>query len=198
MPLTPPGVTFAVMEAMVAAGFLGPDNIKLANAVGLGASSWIRAVTVSTADVGSLGVGAGLNPLVPPPSITSGLLASFSAAGLGGIQAPRLALALGSGLTLGFLQGVLVTQHPNVGVGTGLVSYKGASSIPFLIAAFPASGLLGLGGPKLAAAIGVALDQAFFAFTQPIAIVGSVSPSASSGVGTGQVILWRMCSPVTY
>jgi hypothetical protein len=57
-----------------------------------------------------------------------------------------------------------------------------------MIEGFLAAGLVGDSMPRLAGAIGLALDSTFASLAIPIAIVGSASPSGGVGTGSGKIL----------
>lgn len=190
MPLTPPGIAAAVSTAMAGVGMTGTAVPQLAFAVGTGVTLWTSStLIVTTVDVGTLGVGAGLLPCaIPAPLLLAGFSAGLPASGIVGVGAPQLAAALANGLSLAFLQGLITTVNPTVGVGTGVATFPGPSSIPSMLAGFASAGLTGTSTAQLATGIGMGLDIAFASFTIPIPIVGAPSPLPSGGIGTGKIV----------
>jgi hypothetical protein len=146
---------------------------------------------VLTVDVGTLGVGTSIIPMiVPNPLLQTSLTSGFASAGLMGVMAPKAILGITNGLTTGWVAlALLQTNHPTVGVGTGVARIVGPSAVPAMISGFAAAGMSGDGPSRIARAIGAGLDMTFASFVQiGIPIVGAGSPVGSSGVGLGTVI----------
>ena len=189
MPLTPVGLAAALVPALIASGNVGIAVPQLALGVGTGVTLFAQASVVSSVDVGTLGVGAGSQPLiVPQPLLLASILSGFAATGTAGIMAPLLALGLANGLSVGFLQGLLVTVHPGVGLGTGVAKIVPSAAVPSMVAGFTAVGMTGPGAVKTATGIGIGLTLTFATFAMSIAIIGPPSISPGAGVGVGKVV----------
>jgi len=190
MPITPPGLAAVIAPALIATGHVGPAVFQYASGVAAGVFTYLTVLAkVLTVDTGTIGVGAGVTPLiVPTPLITAGLTQGFAAQGIAGPMAPLTILGLSIGLTEGFLQGIITTTHTTVGVGAGVVRIQGGSAIPAMIAGFSSVGMTGTGAVRKATAIGIALDTTFAAFTTVTPIAGPAGPSPSVGVGQGTVV----------
>ncbi len=190
MPLTPPTIAGTLAASFAGVAFTGVGLPQLSLGVGTGVNLWTSStLVVTTVDVGTLGVGAGLFPCaIPQPLLLAGLTTGFAGMNMAGTSAPQLIAALANGLSLAFLQGMITTVHPTVGVGTGVASFPGPSSVPSMLAGFAAAGMTGTSVAQLATAIGMGLDIAFAGFTIPVPIVGAPAPSPSSGVGVGKII----------
>lgn len=193
MPLNPPAL---------AAGFLTPNLIGMGN-LGTGVPTFARGIAigvcqfltvqskVTTVDAGTLGVGTSIIPLiVPSPLVVTSLTTGFASAGILGVMAPKLIAGLATGLTTGWLAlALLQTNHPTVGVGSGVARIVGPSAVPAMILGFSSVGMVGDGPTRTARAIGVGLDMIFASFLQlGVPIVGAPAPPGSSGVGFGTVI----------
>lgn len=126
--------------------------------------------------------------VVPQPVLYGGLMTGAASAGVLGIMAPAMFLGIANGLVLAFLQMLIKTTHPGVGVGTGLAKFIGGSAVPQMVSGFAAAGMKGQGTVQIATAVGVGLDITFQALAIPVPIVGSASPSGGSGVGVGLII----------
>jgi hypothetical protein len=189
MPLTPVGVAGVLTPALIASGQTGIAVPQFALGVGTGVTIFAQASAVVTADTGTLGVGAGAQPLiVPQPLLLSSLLAGFAATAQVGIMAPLLAVGLANGLALGFLQGLLVTTHPGVGLGAGVGRIIAVGAVPSMIAGFAAAAMIGPAAIKMATAIGIALTITFAAFVTPIVIAGPPSVLPGAGPGFGKIV----------
>jgi hypothetical protein len=161
---------------------------QLAQGVAMGVVLWANSgAVVTTVDTGTLGVGAGAVPLVvPSPLILGNLTTAFAAQAMLGPMAPLECVGLSNGLSLGLAEGLVVTTHPSVGVGAGVIKITG-TAIPSMISGFASAGMTGPGAVKQATAIGMALDLTFTEFVLPTPIVGPPSIVASAGVGTGKI-----------
>ena len=189
MPLTPVGITGALIPALTATGMLGTGMPQFAAGVAAGVMFWIGSLTVTTVDVGTYGAGAGLAPcVIPPPLLLTGMLTSFPATGHLGAMTALFATGIANGLTSAFLQGLISTVHPTVGVGTATCTFPGPSAIPSMIAGFKSVGLVGLMTEATATAVGMGIDIGFGGFIIPIPIVGPASTLGSSGTGTGKLV----------
>ncbi len=190
MPIALPAITGTVAGNLASVALIGTEMPKLATGVATGLSMWVPQVTVSTVDAGSAGVGTGIPiPWVIPQPLLLGLLgANIPSAGIIGLFTPSLVLGLANGLSISFLQMLISTTHPTVGVGSGVAKFVAPPAAGSMVAGFASAGLVGDAAPRLATAIGVSLDSAIASLVIPVAIVGSASPSPSTGTGTGKII----------
>jgi len=189
MPITPPGAAAVIAPNLLAVGMLGTAMPQFALGVGTGLSLWAPTVTVTSIDVGTLGVGTGLGPvLIPPPLLLANLLISFTATGIMGVMAPLKALGLSNGISLALAQGVVQTINPIIGAGAGIAKFIPPPAIPQMIAGFAAVGMTGTSIVQMATAIGMALMQTFAVYVTPIVIVGAGSPTAGGGIGSGSIV----------
>lgn len=189
MPLTPPGMSGALIPSLAASLMLGSAMPQLAQGVANGTVFWAsQAAVVTSVDVGTLGVGASVAPfIVPPPLLLANLLIAFTAQGMLGPMAPLECTGLSVGISLGLAQAILTGIHPTVGAGAGVAKISG-TAIPSMLLGFASAGLHGPGAIKQATAIGMALDLTFAALLLPIPIVGPPSIVPSAGVGTGKIV----------
>lgn len=189
MPIAVSNVVTTLTPQLVATAHLGPSVTQLATGIANGVSAWVAALSVTTVDAGSLGVGSGQVPFLVPQSLLLGsFTTSFASFQIKGIQAPLTVLGLSNGLALVFPQGIVKTTHPSVGTGAGVAKFAGPSAVPFMTQGFATAGMTGPSLTQLASAIGVGLDQVISVFTIPVPIVGSASPASSSGMGFGKII----------
>ena len=189
MPLTPIGIAGLLIPNLIATGNIGIGVPKLAAGIASGIISWNATLKVLTVDVGSFGVGTGSLPCaIPQPLLFASLLSGLAAAGNVGVMMPLLALGTANGLALAFLQGLVVTLHPSVGVGTGIARFIGPPATPSMIRGFASAGMVGPGPTKMATGIGIGLSIAFGSFVLPIPILGPPSPASSSGSGFGSIV----------
>jgi len=191
MPLSPTALaTGFLAPSMLSVGNTGSGVPPMVRGVAAGVTNWLTSqMQVLTVDTGVLGVGTGVAPLlVPPPLIIPAMLTGFASAGLLGISASVTATGLANGLSAGLLALALVrTNHAGVGVGAGVAKFLGPPAKPAILQGLKASGLSGPNLPKLAQAIGTALDIVFAALVMPVPIVGTPTPVSGSGVGIGQI-----------
>jgi hypothetical protein len=189
MPLTPVNITASLLGSLSASGMLGTGASQLAVGIASGVMLWVGQLTVTTVDVGTLGVGAGTFPcVIPQPLLLAAMLSSFPATGHLGSMSLLLATGIANGLATAFPQGLITTVNPTVGVGTATCIFPGPSAVPSMIAGFKSAGMNGAATEKTAMAVGMGLDIAFGSYVQPIPIVGPPSPSPSSGTGTGKIL----------
>lgn len=189
MPVTPPTMAGAIAPNLAASGSIGLSAPQLALGVGIGVATWTQQIVVSTVDTGTLGSGSGVpTPILIPPSLIGNMLSGFASFGMTGILSPALATALANGIMLGYLQGLLVTSHPTVGVGAGVAKFSAPAAGPSIIAGLGSAGMSGQQVPKIGGAIGMGLDLSFASLVMPVAIVGAPSPSSGGGVGVGKIV----------
>lgn len=189
MPLTPATLTGALASNLSAAGLIGPSSSQLAAGIAAGVMLWNPQVAVITADVGSLGAGAGLMPcVIPQPLLLGGLQTGMASFNNIGPFAATLALGIANGLAAAYPSGMITTTHPGVGAGTGIAKFAGPSAIASLISGLGSAGLTGTWIANIGSAVGLGLDIAFAGFTVSIPIVGSASPTGGSGSGFGTIV----------
>jgi hypothetical protein len=192
MPLNPPVLASSfIVPNLLSVGDIGVGVPKFSMGVAIGICQYLTVATkIMTVDSGLLGVGTSVMPLiVPNPLLQSALLSGFSAMNILGPLAPLLILGLTNGLVTGWVAlALLQTNHPGIGVGTGVAKIVAPTAVPIMIAGFSAAGMIGDGPVKTATAIGIGLDTTFASFVEPIPIVGAGSPVSGAGVGFGVVI----------
>ncbi len=189
MPLTPPGLTGTLVTGLAATTHLGPAMPRLAAGIAAGVMLWTPLVKATTVDVGQLGTGAGITPLlVPQPALLAAFSGTFAGQAIIGIYAPLTILGISTGLATGFLQGTVNTIHPTIGVGAGVVKLTGPPATPLIIQGFASVGMVGVGSARLATAIGLGLDIVLSALVLPTVIAGAGSPASGGGSGYGQIV----------
>lgn len=189
MPLTSFGLTGAIITGLSTVGFVGSAMPKLAQGIGNGLALWAKSISVTSVDIGSVGVGTGLVAwAVPRPLLNTNLQAAYPIYGHIGSMAPLEAAGLATGLSLGFTQGIVTTQHLAVGVGSGVVRFTGGPAFNYLMQGFAGVDIRGDGAVKKASAISQALAATLAVFTLTVTIVGSASPYSVSGVGAGRIL----------
>jgi hypothetical protein len=191
MPLVSPVLATAfVGPNLLATGQIGQGMPKFALGVSLGVVDYLSSARVITTDVGTLGVGTSIIPMiVPQPLLLGGILSGMGSMGILGPMAPLVALGLANGITIGLAAlALLQTNHPSVGTGAGVARIVGGTAVPAMIGGFDSVNMSLDGSKKMATAIGIGLDITFAAFFQPIPIVGPSAPVNGAGVGFGSVI----------
>lgn len=190
MPVTPVGIIGVLIPNLVATSLIGVGVPTYANGVAQGLVNWIPQVSVQTQDVGTGGSGKNvpLPLLVPQPLLVANITSGMAAQDLLGVFSPLLILGLSNGLSLAFLQMLVNTTHVGVGTGTGVASFRAPPATPSMIQGFKSAGMKGPATERKAAALGQAFDQTFASLLLPVAIVGSVTPSAATGRGFGKII----------
>lgn len=191
MPLNPPTLaTGFIAPNLLATGNIGAGMPKLAMGVAIGVCQYLAQAKVVTVDVGTLGVGTSIMPLiVPNPLLQGALFAGFASMGILGPMAPLVITGLTNGLVTGWVVlALLQTNHPLIGTGAGVARIVAPTAVPAMIGGFASMGMIGDGPVKTATAIGIALDSTFAAFVEPIPIVGPSAPVSGAGVGFGTVI----------
>lgn len=188
MPFTIPGGTLKVASGLATFAHIGPGAIKLAAGIAAGTSQWIHGVPVLTTDTGTVGVGSSSCPLVVPPAALSPWIAiGFAQQNLVGPMAPLTIQGVSLGLSMAFLDAMVIANHPGV-VGACVIQFGFSSAIPPMIEGFRQQGMNTEGSIKTAKAIGFGLDQAFGVFSLPCPIPGAPGPSPATGKGIGFVL----------
>lgn len=190
MPVTTPGITSALYPNLISVGLLGYDTPKLARGIANGVAQWISLVKVNTTDAGSAGTGSNIPlPLtVANPILLANLISGMASQGLSGVFVPPYLLGLTNGLCTAFLQMFIKTTHTGVGTGAGVAKFTAPPARTSMVNGFASAGLKGDSAVRKASAIAQGLDLTFASLVLPVAIVGTASPSAATGVGTGSIV----------
>lgn len=190
MPVTIPGMMGVLIPNLVSSGMIGTGVPKYAQAIATGLSIWVPQVKILTVDTGTLGVGLGVPvPLiVPVPVLYANLVSSMIAQGLAGPLMPALMAGLATGLASSFGQMVTQTNHPTVGLGGGVATFRATPATPSMLLGFSSVGMSGSGPTKKARALGSALDRIFASLIMPVGIVGPPSIAPSGGAGFGNIV----------
>jgi len=187
-----PGTTTPIFNGMlVANGLIGPGTTKLAAGLAAGLFQYVStAITVSSIDVGTLGVGVGngIGVILLPSVILGALSPMMAGNGVLGAMAPSMANAIANGLSACLALAAMSTNNPGVGIGAGKLQLfpTGAGGVTF-VAAFKEAGLGGVMVSALGQAVGTALDAVIVSALGVIAIVGPASPLPGAGVGVGKI-----------
>lgn len=187
MPVNPTITTPIFNAILLAHGDLGPSRSQLASGLALGLYQYMQtAVTATSIDVGSLGVGvgSGVGITLAVPALVTAMVASFNGNGIVGPMSAPNAAAVANATSMALAAAVLVGFHPGVGAGAGKLQLlpKGTGG-PIFIAAFKAAGMEGPSSEKLAMAVSLGLDATIALATGVIAIAGPPSPSPGGGAG---------------
>jgi hypothetical protein len=190
MPVALPAIVGALAPNFASVGILGVDVPKLCAGIANGLVQWVPTVQVVTVDAGVAGVGSNVpTPVVAPqPLLLANLMTGMAGQGLVGIFVPLFVQGLSTGLMTAFLQMLVKTNHPVVGIGTGVGKYVAPPSGPAMIAGLTSAGVIGISAFRLGLAIGVGLDVTFASLVVPVVIVGSGSPVSTGGAGLGNIV----------
>jgi len=189
MPITPPGLIGAILPAIAATGMLGISAPQLATGVANGIMLWNPTIKIVSVDVGTLGAGVGVGPVVvPPPALLAALTTTMAGSGILGVMAIPLATGLSIGIATGYAQGLVTTVNTGVGVGTGVAKFIPPPAVPMMIAGFASAAMSGISAVQLATAIGLALPIAFAPLVTTVVIAGAGSPLPGAGSGIGQIV----------
>lgn len=194
MTLLPPTVTGIVATNLAACGIIGLSTAQLALGIGTSFSLYMTSVvTVNTADVGTLGGGAGLGLglTLAPPVLMKSLHSTFEANGISGPSKEQLITAISSAVSQALLLAQIATAHGGVGVGVGTITSVNpvpTASISMMIANFLSVGLIGLASASLATAIASGIDQALTSAKGQVIIAGPPSPFPGGGMGMGKIL----------
>ena len=191
MPVSPGTTTPIFLGTLVASGMTGPSVSQLATGMAIGLYTYLQTgVTVTSIDVGVLGVGTGFCPtiIIEEQVLLAALTTSFPAHGVTGPFMPAMANGIALGVTASMALAIVNTINPVVGIGAGKLQLipNGSGSVIFP-AAFIAAGMVGPMSALTASAIGLALDTVIATAIGVVAIVGSPSIIPIGGTGTGTV-----------
>lgn len=201
MPLNPVAMSGVVVATGSGLGLLGSRFKDLSDAVSAAVVAWLKQATVTTIDVGVVGIaaanGTGLIANAVPPPLEGLLLAQFAGNGFLGPSAPSLAKALATGVAVNTATAQVSTSVPVMGpgAGQGLVVPKPNTVLEQLVVQeFSARQMVGSMTPNLARAIGAAC----FAWASTLQVVvvdvgvplivppGTTVPGGSQGTGVLQ------------
>lgn len=189
MPFLPSIAAPILLTNLISVGDVGQGAGTLAMGIAVGVSEWLPTVQVTTADTGTIGAGIGEIPLlVPTPLLLPNMTVGFAAQEIIGVMAPPTILGITNGLVLAFASALVSTTHPSVGTGSAVVKFSSPPSAQAMIAGFASQGMNTPVAAKLATAISQALDTTFAALILVSPIVGPAGPTASVGVGSGNIV----------
>jgi hypothetical protein len=181
------------LSTLAANTFLGISAPQLATGLANAITAYaLSGITVSSVDVGVLGVGAGtgFGIVLPSSTLSASFTGTFPANTIAGPMTPALINAVSLGFMQVFAIANIITVNPTVGVGAGEVSLvpNPSISIPAFIGGFSAAGMVGVASQNLARAIAIGLDSVLPSAFGVIAIAGSPSIISSAGVGVGKIL----------
>jgi hypothetical protein len=181
---------------MIAAGpdLIGPVWPRLALVLGTATYSWAITGTANlsltgvTTGAGGAGAVAGKVFIVPAPLPVNAAAAS---AGLLGMDAARLARAVGVGLAVAFnASGQYVGVSSGVGAGVDvskIVFANGPSLVGIITATAASQGLAGPDIPRLAGALGTGIAALMLTGTGAGVVAGPAGPAPTVGTSISQV-----------
>lgn len=187
-----PGTTFPIFQGMLASnGILGSGSTQLANGLANGLFQYVSTgITVSSIDVGTLGVGTGVcaGVILPPTTLLGALIPLMIGHSISGPMSAPLANAISMGVSVSLASATVQTVNPSVGVGTGKLQLLPLSTGGAVFsAAFEQAGLVGAMSPALGNAVGMAMDSVIALALGVVVISGPPSLLPGSGVGSGKI-----------
>lgn len=190
MPIAPPPITAAILTAGV--GLTGRNFLSLASAVGRAVSVWSKfptSVVLAGVVTGTVGGGLVTGKLFVFPSPLP-LPATVPAAGFIGPSAPRLAAAIGLGVSnsLNAIAAYRGTATGAIGADVSKVIFADPVSLTSLmIGAMATFGLTGPQAPLLAAGLANGIATLMLTGTGTGVAAGAPGPSPSAGVSRSQL-----------
>lgn len=194
MAILSPAVAAILRGTLSGNSIFGISSTQLALGIANGFSQYVLSTpVVTTADVGSLGAGAGVGfgLTVPLPQFVAALQATMTANGINGPMRTPLVNAVTQGLSQALLAAQIVTTHAGTAVGTGTVvgiATFPATSVPLMITGFAGAGIVGVSSAGLATAIAQAVDQILPSAKGQVVIAGPSSPLPGGGAGIGKIL----------
>jgi hypothetical protein len=178
-----------MLPNIAAVSFVGVGTPKLAQALGIGLTTWTPKISVTTVDSGTLGAGKGVPiPIILIPTVLQlNLYAGFTAQGILGLMAPLFITGLTNGFVQVYATALTNTAHVGVGLGAGVATFKPPPAFFDLKTGFDAVGATGDGATKLCRALAQALESTFSTLVLPQPIVGPPSPAPGAGKGFGSI-----------
>ena len=191
MPVTPPAVTAAIISA----GPLlkGPAWFQLATSIGIGVVGWsiIPANVFLTGNTtGTVGGGAVPGKLVIPP-VPLPVVASLSAAGMIGLNAPQVATAVGIGIGTAYsASGAYVGASVGaIGANVSKVTFANPTTlVAALNLAMAAQGIIGPASKQLSVGLAPGIATMFLTGFGTGVAAGPAGPAPGTGVSTASII----------
>jgi hypothetical protein len=190
MPITPPPITAAILAA--GAGLTGPNFLALASAVGRAVSVWSKfptSVVLAGVVTGTVGGGIVTGKLFVFPSPLP-LPATVPGAGFLGPSAPRIAAAIGIGVSnaLNATAGYTGTATGAIGADVSKVIFADPASLTSLmIGGMATFGLTGPQAPLLASGLASGIATMLLTGTGTGVAAGAPGPSPSAGVSRSKL-----------
>ena len=193
MPLDPITVGAIMRGSLAGAGVIGSGSSLLAAGLATALCTYGKAgMTVTTIDVGTLGVGkgTGFGVIVPVPVLLASLMVSLPAGGIAGVSSVQLAAGISTGYSASLASAIINTIHPSVGLGSGKLQIlpNAAAAIGIFISCFLAAGMKGPSAIPLATAVAKGLNAVLPTAMGIVVIAGPPNIVPSSGIGSGQLI----------
>lgn len=190
---TTAAATKLIVRNLRDAGLKGSAVTQLGSGLAGGLGNWLPQLQLRSADAGSAGAGIGSGTLSGMNSriLYRNLLLGLQSVKLGGSSSGDLAKGIAGGVSECF--SLLIqyqTTHPVVGSGVGTGSIRapvGPTALNLFVRGLASAGMVGSEVPRLAAAIEQGLRVSAHSLVFSIAIVGTGSPSATTGIGFGKV-----------
>mgnify|MGYP000203271872 FL=1 len=191
MPVTPVAVTTAI----IAAGPLlkGPAWFQLAAAIGVGVVGWsIIPVNVFLTGntTGTIGGGVVTGKLVVPP-IPLPVVGSLSAAGMIGLNAPQVAVAVGIGIGTAYSASGAYVGASVGAIGPNVSKVVFANPTTLVIAlnlAMAAQGIIGPASKQLSVGLAPGIAAMFLTGFGTGVAAGPAGPAPGTGVSTASII----------
>jgi hypothetical protein len=163
-----------------------PQMVQIAQAVELGLYQWLTACQVVGVGVGTLGVGVCNGTLVVVPNGTL-MESAFKGNGLLGVLSPTLWVPIMLGISKTY---PFVGESSLVGVGNFTGGFVGDPILlmQLLVSSFTGVGIVGVERVRLCTALSQGIYGHFQVSVGTGVIVGSASPSASSGLLKGNFV----------
>jgi hypothetical protein len=180
-------------------GMTGPDLSKFTDAVGEGSVMALSGKPFDTKDDGTVpgvGVGNGTGLKSVAVGTVSTTIFSIASGGFGGAGPDllKVALAVETTLVTELANAKLLSGHPTVFLGTGIivpgsVKVVGPEWGSFIGAAGFLKSFLGISWPILALAIGNGCAAGFTTVTGEVTITGSATGPTTGGTGVGTGVI---------
>lgn len=192
MPIDPGTTTPIFTAALIANAQIGPSASQLATGLAAGLFQYMQSgVTVTSIDVGTLGVGTGVGPSITLSEgvILPAMTASLAGHGIVGPMMPFQANAISLGISASLALAIVQTLNPLVGLGAGkLQLIPNGSGGALFAAAFKEAGMTGSMASNMGSAVGSGLDTVIASAIGVIVIAGPPNIVPGAGIGIGKVV----------
>ncbi len=191
MAVTPQAVTAAIIAASPA--LKGPAWLQACNGIGIGVVAWsivpTNVVLVGSVN-GTLGGGAVTGKFVLPP-VPAPVVASVSAGGMLGLNAPQVGAAVGIGIGTSYSASgqYIGTSTGAIGADISKVVFANPATLtPALVAGMGSIGLVGPAALQLAAALAPGIATMFLTGFGTGVAAGPTGPSPGTGVSKSSIV----------